>query len=520
MIGDATSSVFYPGKLLFALPLNYPLQFKLYVTAHVIIASAGGYLLARRWERSVLAAGQCSLSYAFGGAVLFTYTNVVFLVGAAWLPFAIVAVDAMLVRRSLTWAFILAALLALMTLGGDPQSAYHAGLMSVPLRDCFFGVESGGRETPRDQRAMPIRLRKTPLLSPHRRHRSGDGLLQTVFVLMAIVATCGGFLGAVQILPSAQWSLQSERASFDSPRNIYEIPAAINREFSEEPRQHGAAIRAWAKVARGLLGQPERFTHYQDIYEASVVPVRMAELIWPNFSGKVLPNQYSRWLDAVFDAQWATPSLYMGLLPMLLAITSWRVRGSEARVRWMSWIVLLAVLGSFGSYGAGWVVNQLADVFQMSTLRQQPLIGNQVGGVYWTMVTLLPGYAQFRDPAKLWVIAALGMRPAGRLRLGPNVYHLSDAPVEQVSLDRTLQYSRCAGNAILLANLGSEFWSTNVKPTFRTLGPGGGMAGRCWSNGTHFCALRDLVLFVISNPLLNKQPQPAGASADRDRGRA
>ena len=47
-----------------------------------------------------MAAGLCAVSYAFGGNVLFQYCNVVFLVGAAWLPAALLASDWMLLRRS------------------------------------------------------------------------------------------------------------------------------------------------------------------------------------------------------------------------------------------------------------------------------------------------------------------------------------------------------------------------------------------------------------------------------------
>ena len=43
-----------------------------------------------------LAAGLCALCYSFSGAVLFQYCNVVFLVGAAWLPFALLAANHML----------------------------------------------------------------------------------------------------------------------------------------------------------------------------------------------------------------------------------------------------------------------------------------------------------------------------------------------------------------------------------------------------------------------------------------
>ena len=38
IVGDATSSVFYPAKIVFFLPLDFGLRFKLYVLGHVLFA--------------------------------------------------------------------------------------------------------------------------------------------------------------------------------------------------------------------------------------------------------------------------------------------------------------------------------------------------------------------------------------------------------------------------------------------------------------------------------------------------
>ena len=88
------------GKLIFALPIGFAGAYKLYILAHVLLAAWAAYRLARHFGASVAAAGICSLSYAFSGSVLFGYCNVVFLVGAAWLPLAVLAADRMLVERS------------------------------------------------------------------------------------------------------------------------------------------------------------------------------------------------------------------------------------------------------------------------------------------------------------------------------------------------------------------------------------------------------------------------------------
>jgi hypothetical protein len=98
------------------------------------------------------------------------------------------------------------------------------------------------------------------------------------------------------------------------------------------------------------------------------------------------------------------PSLYMGLLPFGLAVSAWSVRRqAAAEQRWASWMALLAGLASLGQYGLAWLIGlpfggaHLLDV------------GGEVGGVYWLLTVLLPGYVYFRFPAKLFVVAALGL---------------------------------------------------------------------------------------------------------------
>ncbi|MFV1967066.1 MAG: hypothetical protein ACC628_16690 [Pirellulaceae bacterium] len=140
-LADASSSVFYPGKLLFALPLDYVRRFNLYTSLHVLLAAATTYLLARRLHLGVEASGFAAVAYAFGANVVFQYANVIFLVGAAWLPLAFLAAHQMLQQRSPRWAVGLGCVLALMTLGGDPQAAYHVVLLTVFYALLLFRAE-------------------------------------------------------------------------------------------------------------------------------------------------------------------------------------------------------------------------------------------------------------------------------------------------------------------------------------------------------------------------------------------
>ncbi len=98
----------------------------------------------------------------------------------------------------------------------------------------------------------------------------------------------------------------------------------------------------------------------------------------------------------------------MGLLPFLLAVGSLSLRRGPLRYRWVSWCVVLTALGSLGVFGIGWMVHSIWCSVPGNDPRVH-LLGDHVGGLYWLMVVCLPGYAQFRYPAKLLVVAALGI---------------------------------------------------------------------------------------------------------------
>jgi hypothetical protein len=131
----------------------------------------------------------------------------------------------------------------------------------------------------------------------------------------------------------------------------------------------------------------------------------LAELVWPNFSGRPFP-EYRRWLTAIgADSDFWSPSLYIGLLPLLLAFSTFTLRGADAHQQWLSWIVLIGLLGSLGSYGLGWLLRQLSPGSMEATMP----VADGVGGLYWLLTVVLPGYVQFRFPGKLMVLAAVGL---------------------------------------------------------------------------------------------------------------
>ena len=123
LLGYPMAAVLYPGKLVYAI-LPFPWAHRLYVVAHTVVAFVGMLALAR--SLGISGVGSClgALSYAFGGPVLFQYCNVIYLVGAAWAPWGFRAVDRLLRLHRRSGAVELALVLALQTLGGDPEAAY------------------------------------------------------------------------------------------------------------------------------------------------------------------------------------------------------------------------------------------------------------------------------------------------------------------------------------------------------------------------------------------------------------
>src|SRR5262245_11169706 len=123
LLGNPTAAVLYPGKLIFA-AMPYPWAMRVYVVAHVALAFITMRALLRHWPISATGATIGAMAYAFGGPVLFQYCNVVFLVGAAWMPLGLRSADRWIrlgERRAIGG---LAVILAMQTLGGDPEAAY------------------------------------------------------------------------------------------------------------------------------------------------------------------------------------------------------------------------------------------------------------------------------------------------------------------------------------------------------------------------------------------------------------
>ena len=379
VVADGSSSVFYPGKLIFFFRfLSYESRYGIYLAIHVLIAAASCYWFARRLGCKQGGAAFAAISYAFGGSVLFQVCNVIYLVGAAWLPAALGCLWLMFRQRSIAVGHCRRILFALIVLGGDPQLVYNIGLIGL-------GTIAG-----KAWRARRIGHRRGDFrfLSPL---KAAVGPTGRLLVLVAVTAV----LSAIQILPLMDWTNDSDRAKSRFPRNIYEL--------AESLREPGAKGRG-ARIYSAFFIVPRPYYHAGQVYQFSQPPWTVAELVVPNFCGKPFPTN-TRWTDALpgADRMWV-PSLYCGCLAALFALFASRLWGKRRRQVWLTRIGLFFAIGSFGWYGLGWLIAEICGLTKL------PLdVGPQVGGLYWFMVVLLPKYVLFRYPAKLFVIAALAM---------------------------------------------------------------------------------------------------------------
>ena len=525
LAGNPTSSVFYPGKAIFFLSsagcVDFNACFSLYIIGHVAFSFFGVFFLSRRLKISRSGAVLAGLSYSFSGPILFQYSNVVFLVGAAWLPFlALFSFDffaSATFAGKLKSALKLSVAQALAILGGEPQIVYLSTLaffafaLFAPVR---LAVKTAlpsptSRPVPTSQTSQtpqtPQTSPKTQTLSPSPtspfsqtasslfavrrvrdrfRTRLALGLL-----LVGVASTATFFLAAPQILPSAELIARSERAANGAPRSLWEVPTALWRNSA---KNNAAQIDAAPKKAQNnktaqnkkdastkeatqnaqngepsfaaslLGGEIENNGRNRATYRFSVGPWRWAERLFPNVGGRQFPRS-SRWF-AIFPEEisvW-TPTLYCGVVPYLFALAAARFRvggGRRSRRRprrrpnrffqrkiakivgapsvdspnavvaiaklppfsrrdrstldvfrvWATWLVVVSTAAALGGFGVVWAVRFATALLSGAAPASAFVDGDPVGGLYWLFNLTLPKFVEFRYPAKLLTLSALGL---------------------------------------------------------------------------------------------------------------
>ncbi len=159
--------------------------------------------------------------------------------------------------------------------------------------------------------------------------------------------------------------------------------------------------------------------------------MRLSGLLWPNalgvqFEGNTFWGDLLR-LPGAAPKSWV-PSLYMGCLILVLGTGALGFRrGTPWRV-WLSVIFVVSLVLSLGEYTSPiWAARVLAKVTNLPVLQKLveeigPLDPEEVtairidrfmrdgdGSIYWLISTLLPGFRQFRFPAKLFTFVSLAL---------------------------------------------------------------------------------------------------------------
>jgi hypothetical protein len=420
LLGNPTAAVLYPGKLLFAV-LPFEWATRIYVIGHVVLAAISMWLLARQRGADAAGAWIAALAYAFGGPVLLLHSNVIFLAGAAWLPWAICCIERWVERRRVTSLLGLALILALMTLGGDPQTAYLvvvAGLIRVGL---------------------------TPHLVPPPSNLAGVRKPWWIVAAVGVIAVCAA--GAVAA-PAAREAVSGvpylatalKVCGIGLACLLALAPKSGLSGFprdSADPRRKllvgllGAAALGLLLAAVQVLPTLEFVRDSSrgakginfDRYGFSLVPYRLVELVWPGLLGVDLPRNAS-WrslLPPEGDRTSWVASLYVGGPTIVLAIASLINRPTRSRV-WLAGLAVAAVVLSFGYYaGPLGIVRWLPALgrwlpgtdLELGTSAETDFRAGD-GSPYWLLTIVLPGFDLFRYPSKLlpWVAFAVALLAA------------------------------------------------------------------------------------------------------------
>ncbi len=260
LIGETTTAVLYPVRyVLFSLPLNSATLLGWYVVIHLVLASLTAWIAARWCGASRISSRLAGVVYPLSGSVVFLYTNPPFLVAAAWMPLVL---GACLGKRSMEpvrRVSIVALSLAMMVLGGDPQTALHATLVVA-------------------------------MVLVYQRVIRGERQATSLLLSLVIAGVFASLLTLPQLAASISWSRQSYRVLNDEPTSLWSPPSPSSQQY-------------------------ESFSY-------SLPPWHLLELVTPNAFGDLFP-QYRRWSVWIpMDGRVWTPSLYAGLISLLALLVS------------------------------------------------------------------------------------------------------------------------------------------------------------------------------------------------------
>ena len=396
LLANPTSAVVYPGKLLFFV-LSYPLAFKAYILAHFLLGAAGCVWLAKRLGAEVWGGFASGFSFAAGGFFLFQAYNPVFLCGAAWLPFGILAMLQLQVRPTLASAIQYAAVLSLQVLAGDPQTAYGLALIGIAY---------------------------TVLACDARWRIALLGLLVLLGFLLKLSVSDAKFIGlALMVGATVAFLWWRERQAFAGFLWVVLAGGLV---------LGMTAVQVLPTLEFLRVADRSQVVDSANYMQFSFFPLEMTEGLLPGVWGDRLHHNsdWAPWWNARGE-KWSE-SVFQGVLPLLAIAACCRRKKVHPAVPLFAGIALVSLVVSFGKFTdprwLGWIPN-LGEV-----------------SVYELCRTVFPGFDAWRYPSKAWLFVSIAVACLGAICWRPLFEQLLDR--QQRSLRRLMQ----GGAAVLIAS--------------------------------------------------------------------
>jgi len=185
---DPATACFYPLNFLFL--LLSPLQgLRYYLLLHYPLAGLGMYWLLRDLRLRPAAAAIGAMTFSWSGYLVAMHWNIIYLISAAYFPWAFFCFRRMVLRNSWPWTIGAGLAVGLPFLAGEPQGAALAALIGIAS-----ALLAAGGGSPRESRGSPAP-------SPRK----------LVSLLLAALLFIAGLV-MIQFLPSWELGRYSERA--------------------------------------------------------------------------------------------------------------------------------------------------------------------------------------------------------------------------------------------------------------------------------------------------------------------
>jgi hypothetical protein len=315
----------------------------------------------------------------------------------------------------------LALTLAMQLLGGDPQAAYLTGLCGAG-----YAVGLAFASSPL---ALPWRGRLLLLLALcafslwvlvtlYMANWSGEVAVQrgkTSLIGSRVSGAAIASLAWVLVISIALWAGRRRPETAVLARRLAGLAGACALALLVVAAQLLPSLEFTSECVRSMAGIPIENDRF------SLEPYRVLELIWPGFFGLTFPEN-TCWLQVIppagFHEIWV-PSLYMGCLPIVLALSAAGFRGGNPGRAWLTAMALIGLVASLGKCGgllwwARWVHSWTVwlgphDPLSEGSLRTDGYAADGTGGLYQLLATILPGFGAFRYPSKLLTLTSLGI---------------------------------------------------------------------------------------------------------------